>query len=524
MRKADFDVAIVGCGPVGAVAACLLGQAGIMTVVIDKTDVIYEMSRAVALDHEIARVLQSLGLAEAITPYVEPFTASEYYGVGGRLIKRLTMVPEPYPQAWTPSMVFMQPAVERLLRDRLASIEFVELRLDQTVTGFEQGADHVTLEMETTSGPDSLTARYVIGCDGASSTIRKLAGLELEDLGFDQPWLVVDVLVNAQGLAKLPLTSVQYCEPERPTTFVICTGNHRRWEMRLKDGEDRHLMETPAETWKLLSRWITPDDGVLWRSASYRFHALVARRWRNGRVFIAGDAAHQQPPFLGQGLCQGIRDVANLSWKLASVIKGQGSDRLLDTYGSERGSHVRKLTGIIKGIGMLIGERDPERAVARDVRLIAEAGGTIKSVPRQDLMPGLDVGMLSRMEHADRGSLFPQPWVETPLGRRRMDDVTGNSLRIVTTARDPSKRAMIETKAREIGAVCVFLSGNGVTADGNFDLRECDGLAQAWLERHGALAVLVRPDNYVFGVASNASLLRGLADEWREALAGPAPV
>jgi 3-(3-hydroxy-phenyl)propionate hydroxylase len=524
MTEPRFDVAIVGFGPVGAVAACLLGQAGVKAVVIDKSDTVYDKPRAVALDHEIARVLQSLGLADAIAPYLEPFTDSRFYGVGGRLIKHLTMLPEPHPQSWTPSMVFMQPAVERLLRERAASLDGVEIRLGRTVTGFRQDAESVELDIDTPAGRESLSARYVIGCDGASSTIRRLAGLELDDLGFDQPWLVVDVLANAQGLARLPAASRQYCEPERPTTFVICTGNHRRWEIRLNDDEDPQHMAQAAEVWRLLGRWIAPEDGELWRCAAYRFHALVARNWRNGRMFIAGDAAHQQPPFLGQGLCQGIRDVANLSWKLALALRGEAADAVLDSYGVERASHVRKLTGIIKGIGGLVGERDPQRALERDEHLIAEAGGTIQPAPRQDLMPGLDAGLLCQAMDPGRGALFPQPWIETPAGRRRMDDVVGGGLRIVTTLSDSTERATMAAKARDLGASLVILSTDGASASGDGCLRECDRIAEAWLERHDAITALVRPDNYVFGVAASTGGFIGLADEWLAALARRLPV
>ena len=172
-----------------------------------------------------------------------------------------------------------------------------------------------------------------MGCDGAASTVRKLLGIEYEDLEFDQEWLVVDLRVSERGLAKLPQVSIQYCEPARPSTYLIGVGSHRRWELMLHPGEQ-------PDAWKLLARWITPDDAELWRAAAYRFHALVARQWRCGRVFLAGDAAHQQPPFTGQGMCQGIRDVANLSWKLQYVLAGKAADKLLDTYEAERKQHV----------------------------------------------------------------------------------------------------------------------------------------------------------------------------------------
>jgi 3-(3-hydroxy-phenyl)propionate hydroxylase len=232
----------------------------------------------------------------------------------------------------------------------------------------------------------------VIACDGASSMVRSRVGIALEDLGFDQPWLVVDVMVTEQGAAKLPQVSIQYCEPQRPSTYLIGPGRHRRWEISINDDEDARQLATPEGAWKLLSRWITPDDGTLWRQASYRFHALVAERWRAGRVFVAGDAAHQQPPFLGQGMCQGIRDVANLAWKLQAVLREGASDALLDTYGAERKGHVQALTGRIKAIGQIIGERDVAAARARDAQLLAQCAGVVPSVPRQDVQPALPAG------------------------------------------------------------------------------------------------------------------------------------
>jgi 3-(3-hydroxy-phenyl)propionate hydroxylase len=363
MPKEAYDVLIVGFGPAGAVAACLLGAYGISTLVVDKTDGVYDKPRAVSLDHEIARVLQNIGIGEALEAHVAPFTASEYFGVDGQLIKRLDMLPRPFPLGWTPSMVFMQPALEALLRDRAGQFSSVDIGLGVELLDLKQDSEFVTASLR--SGDRELAtvrSRYLLGCDGASSTVRRLVGISLDDLGFDQPWLVVDVLANERGLAKLPNVSAQYCEPARPTSYIICTGNHRRWEFMLLPGEDPGSMETPDQVWRLLNRWIAPGDAELWRSANYRFHALVAADWRKGRVFVAGDAAHQQPPFLGQGMCQGIRDVANLSWKFERVLRGESSERLLDSYGIERNGHVRRLHTIIKGIGAIVGERDVSEA------------------------------------------------------------------------------------------------------------------------------------------------------------------
>ncbi len=498
-----FDVAIVGFGPVGAVLACLLGQAGLSTVVVDASDRIYDKPRAVALDHEIARVLQGLGLGEALEACSEPFTDSVYFGADGRVIKRLTMLPEPHPQGWTPSMVFLQPRLEAAVRRKAEGFGTVSVRLGHRVTGFIQGAEGVRLEVAGPAETELLEARYVVGCDGAGSTIRKLAGLSLDDLGFDEPWLVVDVLANERGLARLPRTSVQYCKPARPTTYVIGVGVHRRWEFSLDPDEDPRAMEQPDEVWRLLSRWIAPDEGTLWRSASYRFHALVARNWRNGRVFIAGDAAHQQPPFLGQGLCQGIRDAANLAWKLEAVLRRGAPDALLDSYGPERRGHVTALTGIIKSIGGLIGERDPARASARDARLIAEAGGNVQPVPRQDLMPVLAEGFLDSQPSPGRGSLFPQPWVTSSTGPVRMDDHVGGGFRLVSRgAVGPSVEGLLQS----LGGTAVSLGGEGGIA-------ECSSVLAGWFDRHGVEHALVRPDHYVFGTASDAAGAAALVQE-----------
>lgn len=494
MSAHDYDVAIVGFGPSGAVAAGLLGARGIRTYVCDRSREVYDKPRAISMDHEIVRLFQSMGVAPQVKLYLEPFTDSVFYGVDGQEIKRMSTVAPPYPQAHTPSLVFTQPPVERVLREHVASFDCVTVDLGQEVTGLTQDGESATLTLQSDGGQaSSVRARWVIACDGASSTVRALVGLELEDLGFDQPWLVVDVRVNAQGLAKLPTTSVQYCNPQRPATLVIGPGNHRRWEISINPGEDPRQVATPEGTWQLLAPWLTPADGQLWRQASYRFHALVAKQWRAGRVFLAGDAAHQQPPFLGQGMCQGLRDVGNLVWKLSAVLAGQAGEALLDTYGQERKGHVTELTMRIKHIGKLVGERDVALARERDARLLAECGGVVRPMPRQDVQPALQVGLVAGAAHPARGTLFPQPWLIVQGERLRMDDVIGSGWRLVLDAEAPPAMAQSAAHAGIPGLRTVQLGAAG------FD--EADGVLRAWFERHGAHAALVRPDHYTYGVA-----------------------
>jgi 3-(3-hydroxy-phenyl)propionate hydroxylase len=508
------DVAIVGFGPAGAVAACLLGQYGLNILVLDQTTEVYEKPRAISLDHEIMRVLQNIGVATEVLAHTEPFSASEHFGADGRMIRRLDMLAPPYPLGWTPSMVFLQPPVEKILRARAASMHNVQVQLGERVISLVQSSGQCELRSVSNSGDTSISqAKFVIGCDGASSTVRNLMGLELEDLGFDEPWLVVDLIANENGLAKLPKASAQFCEPARPSSYLIGTGNHRRWEIMLLPGEDPVEMEKEANVWALLSRWITPDDAILWRKASYRFHALVAKEWRRENVFIAGDAAHQQPPFLGQGMCQGIRDVANLAWKLNSVIAGKlspTSNQLLDTYSQERGSHVRQLTATIKAIGSAICERDPVAARQRDEHLLAAVDGVVKTVPRQDLIPGLSTGLRADEPHAAVGSLFPQPRIKlraTDDDTVLLDDVAGACWRLVLVGK--ACDWLLEGGADYAAVKVLRFSDN---YQGDAGLVEAEGVLSQWFTKHQCSAVLVRPDHYVYAALdSQPNLMIALA-------------
>lgn len=500
--KPDYDVVIVGFGPAGAVAACWLGQFGIRTLVIDKSRTIWDIPRAVAIDHEILRIFQNLGIAEQVLVYTAPFPASEHFGAKGQLIRRVDAVPPPYPLGYVPTMVFTQPAVEAILRKRAAEHATVTISLGVEAVSVEQSFACVTLGLQSDDGSlRSVTSSYVIACDGASSRVRQLLDIKLDDLGFDEPWLVVDVKVNETSLEKLPKTAAQYCDPARPATFIIGPANHRRWEIMLLPGEDPRAMESEESVWSLLLPWLKSADGRLWRASSYRFHALVAAEWRKGRVFLAGDAAHQQPPFIGQGMCQGIRDVTNLSWKLREVFARGADDRLLDTYAEERSLHVHTLTSRIKAIGRHICERDPEAAQLRDESLLRQGGGTAPTVTRQEIVPPLETGLLAHARHPANGTLFPQPWIVSEEGFARMDDLIGHGWRLILDGRKP---AAMELPPVDITTAVV--GGQG--------LREKDGVLASWFDRQDCLGAVIRPDHYVFGVIGGtgdiASTLRDI--------------
>ena len=508
--RSDFAVVVVGHGPTGAIATSLLGDRGIRTLAIDRQRDVYDKPRAIAIDHEILRLLDNLGAAQRVLPYIAPFPASQHFGAKGQLIRRIDMVPEPYPLGYTPSMVFTQPPVEAALRKHAAAYDSVAVELGTELCGFDQSPDHVTLHLRDDTGATrSVTADYMIACDGASSGTRQQLGISFEDLVFDEPWLVVDLKLNTTALGKLPETAAQFCDPSRPSSFIIGPGNHRRFEIMLLPGEDPREMEDEAQVWRLLARWITPDDATLWRAASYRFHALVARQWRRGRIFLAGDAAHQQPPFIGQGMCQGIRDVGNLVWKLDRVITGQSGAGLLDTYAEERSEHVRQLTTRIKAIGHVICERDPVAAEARDVRILREGGGHPRTVTRQEIVPPLQKGLLAFPLQPAHGTLFPQPWIRTAAGRRLLDGVTGTGWRLVLDEGSaPELTAAMRAELTRIGMRLIRVRSKDAAGQAGHDVvAEEDGVLAAWFDRHGCRAAIVRPDHYVFGVANDEGAL-----------------
>ncbi|WP_441237601.1 bifunctional 3-(3-hydroxy-phenyl)propionate/3-hydroxycinnamic acid hydroxylase [Bradyrhizobium sp. 930_D9_N1_4] len=508
----DYDVLVVGFGPTGAIAAGQLGRLGHRTLVIDRLTDVYDKPRAIALDHEIFRHFDNMGLAEAVSPYIEPFTASEHFGVDGQLIRRIDMVAKPYPLGYTPSMVFSQPEVEAELRRHATGFSNVRAELGVELLDLVQNSDRVEARLKDSDGLcRSVTARYVVGCDGASSTVRQIAGLGLEDLIFDEPWLVVDLRVNESALGRLPQCSAQFCNPARPVSFLIGPNNHRRWEIMLLPGEDARQMEQPGNVWKLLAPWITPQDGALWRAASYRFHALVAAEWRNGRILIAGDAAHQQPPFIGQGMCQGLRDATNLVWKLDRVLRGVSSDSLLDSYTVERKQHVIELTGKIKAIGQSICERDPAAARRRDAQILADGGGKPLLMTRQEIIPPLRAGFLAQHETPARGSLFPQPRIASGGTVRLLDEVTGPGWRGFIDGRSHDAAALLALCATSPDISAAAVAPCGATAPNM--LEETEGVLASWFDRHGAVAAIVRPDHYVFGTARNATELDDLLRE-----------
>lgn len=479
-----FDAIIVGLGPVGALAANLLAAEGLAVLALDRDRAMFDQPRAIAIDQEALRALQAVGVAERMAGRLGAYRPTEYHAADGALLRSILPAPPPWPLAWPSYGSFVQPELDAELRSRLAEWPNAAVRLDAEVVGLAQHADHAVLTLRDGA---TLSARFVLACDGGASTLRRLLGAAVEDMAFDEPWIVVDTLLERE--VPLPPTNVQYCDPARPCTFINGPGRLRRWEFSVAPGEDARELAREENVWRLLARWVKPGDVTLWRIAPYRFHAVVVEQWRHGRVFLAGDAAHQTPPFMGQGLNQGLRDAVNLAWKLAWVLRGRAGAALLNSYTTERRPNVRAVIALTKELGLIIGERDPERAAARNQRLLAEVAAGKGHVVRQDLLPPLIGGYL----HASPGAGQPGPQPVLADGRR-MDDALGRGFRLLLRAAmpvPPAPRLALATRTLA-------------------ELQERDGLLAAWLERHGAAALLLRPDGTVFGTAPDAAGLAPL--------------
>lgn len=517
-----FDVVVVGMGPVGGAIACLLGRAGLSVAVIDRELTIYDKPRAIVLDHEALRILQFCGIDPAFFRSVSAHTGTDFVGVEGQLIKLFDPKAPPFELGWPPNVMFIQPELETALAEVVARLPGVETFRGLNVTAVSQTGDEATVDTIDRSGTARrFHASWVVGADGANSVVREAAGMPTDDMDFAEWWVVVDAWLT--GEAELPAKTTQYCQPRRPATFVVGPRNLRRWEIKLLPGEDPEAFRDENAVRGVLANYVDVDALTLWRSAVYRFRAAVASRWRDGRLLIAGDAAHTMPPFLAQGLCAGMRDAGNLAWKLAQVVKRKADPALLDSYEAERRPHVSEIIRHAKEFGLIIGELEPERAAERDALLAEQLRSGAVPTERQAFVPPLRGGLID-LDLAAAGSLFVQPLVRQGDGAQvLMDDLLDPEFLII--ASDPAALALDGGLLRrwEAWGGRILLAGEGPAPDAKVTMvADGAGLIADWLGRHGATAAVVRPDRYVHGTASNAGDIAAMMETIVAALVGGA--
>lgn len=491
MSQVQPTVVIVGAGPTGVTTATLLAQYGVATTVLDRWAGVYPQPRAVHLDDEVHRIINRVGVGEQFAAISRP-------ALGLRLIDpKLTVLAEfrrdpnqdrnGYPSA----NMFDQPVLEGLLRANLARHPDVNLRGNVEVTDVAPAGDRIriTFTDRDDGAGHSIDADYLLGCDGANSLVRTSIGSAMADLRFEQRWLVIDVASTAEleqwdGVHQL-------CDSRRAGTFMRIGGDRYRWEFRLLDGEAAEDFRGMDALRPLIAPWTGRVDESrleIIRVAEYTFRAKIADHWRRGNTFLLGDAAHLTPPFVGQGLCAGLRDAMNLSWKLAGVLKGTLDPAVLDTYEQERKPHARSMIDLALMVG---------RAMTSGGRIGDLLRGLV--VPRMHLLPGLrkkvldsetpalSRGPLVQAAGSLTGKLCPNP--RTADGRL-LDDVLGGGFAIVTNRElSAADRATVEGR----GAT-VF-----VTAP--------DSEVGEWLREGRATAAIVRPDRTVMLAGRDVSRL-----------------
>ncbi|GAB2638161.1 bifunctional 3-(3-hydroxy-phenyl)propionate/3-hydroxycinnamic acid hydroxylase [Gordonia jinhuaensis] len=517
------DVVIVGAGPVGLSLARLLGLGGHSVAVLERWPQPYPLPRAVHFDDEIGRMFQSMGLTEEVRAVSGPVTdCYEWRNADGDILVSMDWS-QPGLSGWPMASFFSQPNIEKVLSEAVDAMETVTLMRGVEVTGLDEGVDSVTV---TSADDRSFSARYVIGCDGANSFVRSQMHTAMHDEGFFFDWLIVDTQPTDDAIWSPQ--NWQLCDPTRPTTVVSGGPGRRRWEFMRLPHETREELDTSQRAWELLSEWgRTPENTVLERHAVYTFAARYADQWNRGRLALAGDSAHQMPPFARQGMCSGMRDAANLAWKLDRVLRGDSRTDLLDTYTSERKQHLQYAIAMSVELGKVICVLDPDAAAARDRRMIAGEADPARVLPVTAL-PVLGAGVLADGIDiaALRGTTAPQFPVGSGAATALLDDVVGQGATVVIAPGVEVSADVAATIAELAGADVRTVrfgeeAGSGIAAPTT--LTDPTGAWSQWFGAGGVAAMLVRPDHYVFGAVARPDDLPALARQYRDRLSTSVP-
>jgi 3-(3-hydroxy-phenyl)propionate hydroxylase len=485
-----YDVAVIGYGPTGATAANLLGQLGLNVVVLERDPDVYGRARAISTDEEVMRIWQSAGLADRLQQDMLPGHSLAWVDANGVPFIQTTMTAR---GCGHPAQQFLyQPAVDHVLREGVARFGSVEVLIEHDCLRVTNAVDsqsqwvELTLADLRTDTVKRLRASYVIAADGGSSPTRGQLGVGYTGRTYSERWVVIDTKVIREwdGHDRLRF----HCNPRRPTVDCPTPLGHHRWEYPVPLGEDETKLVADEAVWEVLhEQGITDDHVKILRAVIYSHHVRVADRWRVGNIFLAGDAAHAMPPWIGQGMSAGVRDVANLCWKLATVARGQAPDSLLDSYQAERKPHVIEVTRRAVRNGRLITERRAAVAWLRNVLLrnLTRLPGVLASGQKLIWIPDARYpeGFFARGSDA-AGWQPPQPWVASDAGgKQRLDDAIGG------------RWAVLHSGAMPAGA-------ERWTRLGAFPLAVTDGALTQWMRAKNAAAIVVRPDGFIYAAAS----------------------
>lgn len=508
----DTDVLIIGAGPTGLVLANLLGKLGTKVIMVERNTGTVDEPRAVSIDDESMRALQAIGLDGDVLAIVTRAYGSRYKAPSGKVFASVDPLAQDY--GFDKRNAFEQPALEKLLRGGLDRYKHVVQMFAEEWLSFEQDASGVTARLA--SGKE-IRARFMVGCDGGRSAVRKTLGIELEGSTFAERWLIVDLVRTANRFRHTEV----FCNPARPCISLPGPRGIRRYEFMLHGDESEEQAVAESFVRRLLGE-VGPDrDAPLRRKRVYTFHARMATSWRRGRAFLAGDAAHLSPPFAGQGMNSGIRDAHNLGWKLATAV-ASAEDRtdLLDSYEAERKPHAWQMIMLALRMGKVMMPSSPAQAFL--TRLAFRALGIYP--PARDYVtqmrykpkPRFAQGMLWPDGRPDAetqiGSLFPQPVIENEIHqRRRLDDALGLGPSLIVFSEQPDEvvGSAIVDECRRLGLTLIGLTPEYMNpAAAAFPIfrdvsRLMSGKSFRTYREH---AFLLRPDRYVAATASVAGI------------------
>ena len=539
-----YDVVIVGLGPTGLVLAHGLGQRGHRVLVLEREPQFYGNARAVYTDGECMRIFQSIGMAERLAADMLQDAPVQMVLPSGEVLFQLKNTERPH--GWPANNFFYQPLLETALADGLARHPNVTVQRGRELTRFVQDAGGVDVFYTASQGsgygrqagdvssPEDepcVRTRYLVGADGGRSVVRTQLGIGMTGKNFPNPWLVVDIKAKdpADGLRHLPYFDF-ICDPACPTVSCVQPGGHHRFEFMLMPGQTREQMEHPDTVRHYLSKYIDVDKFVVLRKLVYTFNALMAERWRDGRVLLAGDAAHMTPQFIGQGMNAGVRDAYNLAWKLDAVLRGQAGEALLDSYETERKPHAAAMTR--EGIRMkdFVSMVHPLGTMLRNglTRVLTRLPGIGPFICRGDFIPKPSyrrrsyVGLPRRGFRSAEGRLMPQPLLRGPDGRRQcFDDLAGGGFVLAGAGGDPREGLDADSLAlwQMLGArfIAVYPFGGRPAGDaaahaapgGLIEAEDPDGAFHRWLRASGGgrgSVVVLRPDRFVFALVRAAQL------------------
>ena len=521
MSGLQTRVIVVGAGPCGITLANHLGAYGVATVVIERSTDVLDYPRAVGVDDEALRSWQAVGLADELMRDMIRNAPARYHNSLGRCFAQVRPAAQPY--GWPRRNMFLQPLTEAGLRRGIARYAQVKLLAGHELVALSQDGEGVGAEVKDGEGGTlSVTADYLVGADGGRSTVRGLVGVALTGTTDESSWLVVDV---ENDTLDAPFSGA-YCHPQRPHMCIDLPYDHRRFEFMLLPGDNEARMQSETHILSLLAphypQGMPPPK--IKRSRIYLHHSRIAATFQVGRVFLAGDAAHLQPPFFGQGMNSGLRDATNLGWKLALVLAGRAHPRILETYGQERRDHALAMVEIATWFGSFYRPKNRFTEALRDaffdfaqwIPALRDYILQLKFKPAPRYTTGIVVHDKPITKGSPVGRMFMQPMVETADGRQlKLDDALGNRFAVIGINVDPA--ACMDEAAlafwQKLGAVIVLLAKSRSRRlavpqhSGTLVLDDLDGGFRDWLmDRPTAEIVVLRPDRYVAAVCERGGI------------------